>query len=194
MLRKAEILAKERGCQFLVTGENLAQVSSQTLSNLVTIDRSVSIPVFRPLLGFDKVEIVKIAEKIGKKERVNVITGAQAAAVVNKLHSSKVATGGDVIAEYGRDPKDLLYISKYTEAEKAKNAFDAMIIKMRNARGGPFTHLVPIKKYGDKVFMALGMGAVHYIIWSEEHLLWLQTYQPFGTTLPTRILALYPVR
>lgn len=68
MLRQAEKLAKERECKFLVTGENLAQVSSQTLSNLVTIDRAVSIPVFRPLLGFDKVEIVKIAEQIGTFE------------------------------------------------------------------------------------------------------------------------------
>jgi thiamine biosynthesis protein ThiI len=68
MLRQAEKIAKERKCQFLVTGENLAQVSSQTLSNLVTIDRAVGIPVFRPLLGFDKVEIVNIAEEIGTYE------------------------------------------------------------------------------------------------------------------------------
>lgn len=121
-----------------------------------------------------------------------MVTGAKAAAVVNKLHRSKVATGGDVIAEYGRDLKDLLYISAYTDSEKAKNAFDLMIGKMRATKGGPFTHLVPIKKYDGKVYMALGMGAVHYIIWSGNHLLWLQTYQSFGTVLPPHLMVLYP--
>jgi len=132
-------------------------------------------------------------EKIGAKDRVNLMTGAKAAAVVNKLHGSAVATGGDVIAEYGRDTKDLLYISAYTDGEKAKNAFDLMIGKMRAAKGGPFSHVVPIKIYGGHVYMALGMGAVHYIIRSGSHLLWLQTYQSFGTVLPPQLLALYPV-
>jgi len=131
-------------------------------------------------------------EKLGEKERGNLISGSEAAAIVNKLHRSKVATGGDVIAEYGRAKKDLLYISVYAEVEKARDAYDAMIRKMGAAKGGPFSHLVPIKQYDGKVYMALGMGAVHYIIWSGNHLIWLQTYQSFGTTLPPRLLALYP--
>lgn len=49
----------------LATGESLGQVSSQTLRNLATIDSSVPLPVIRPLLWMDKVEITHIAEKIG---------------------------------------------------------------------------------------------------------------------------------
>jgi len=145
------------------------------------------------VFGCSNTTEIPTPEKIWEKERVSLITGAKAAAVVNKLHRSNVATGGDVIAEYGREKKDLLYISAYTDSEKAQNAFDLMIGKMRATKGGPFTHLVPIKKYDGKVYMALGMGAVHYIIWSKHHLLWLQTYQSLGTTLPPQLLALYPV-
>jgi len=145
------------------------------------------------VLGCSNTTDIPTPDKIGEKERVKLITGAQAAAVVNRLHRSKVATGGDVIAEYGREPKDLLYISAYTDSEKAQTAFDLMIGKMRGAKGGPFTHLMPIKNYNGKVFMVLGMGAVHYIIWSKNHLIWLQTYQSFGTTLPPSVLKLYPV-
>jgi len=64
MFRKAEELAKKEGCSFLITGESLGQVSSQTLENLRAIDESVSIPVLRPLIAMDKQDIVSIAEKI----------------------------------------------------------------------------------------------------------------------------------
>lgn len=65
MLRCAERLAPQRGASFLATGENLGQVSSQTLANLAAIDAAVKLPVFRPLLGLDKVEIVALAGRIG---------------------------------------------------------------------------------------------------------------------------------
>ena len=65
MYRVAEKIAKKEKCRFLITGENLAQVSSQTLQNLATIGKSVKIPVIRPLLGLDKEEIINIAKEIG---------------------------------------------------------------------------------------------------------------------------------
>lgn len=65
MLRCAEALAATRGATFLATGENLGQVSSQTLPNLAAIDAAVRLPVLRPLLGLDKVEIIRIAERLG---------------------------------------------------------------------------------------------------------------------------------
>ncbi len=68
MLRVAERIAKQGDHNFLVTGENLGQVSSQTLQNLVTIDHAVKIPVLRPLLGFDKDEIIKAARGLGTYE------------------------------------------------------------------------------------------------------------------------------
>jgi thiamine biosynthesis protein ThiI len=68
MMRIAEIIAKEDGAQALVTGESIGQVASQTLEALASTDDAVSLPVFRPLIGMDKKEIVAIAEKINTYE------------------------------------------------------------------------------------------------------------------------------
>jgi len=68
MMKKAEEIAKKERADFIVTGESIAQVSSQTLSNLVTITKAVSIPIVRPLLGFDKQEIINMARKLGTFE------------------------------------------------------------------------------------------------------------------------------
>lgn len=68
MMRIAEVLAKEYRCMGLVTGDSLSQVASQTLSNLATIESVVDIPVYRPLIGMDKNEIVIEAKKIGTFE------------------------------------------------------------------------------------------------------------------------------
>jgi thiamine biosynthesis protein ThiI len=68
MFRVAERIAEAEGAKALVTGESLAQVASQTLENMVTISSGLRIPVFRPLIAFDKEEIVNIAKKIGTYE------------------------------------------------------------------------------------------------------------------------------
>ena len=65
MLRIAEILARRNRALALVTGDSLAQVASQTLRNLVAVEAASRMPLFRPLLGADKLEIIEIAEKIG---------------------------------------------------------------------------------------------------------------------------------
>ncbi len=65
MLRVAEKLAKKHDAGFIVTGESLGQVASQTLANINVEERSTSLPVLRPLIGFDKVEIERIAKSIG---------------------------------------------------------------------------------------------------------------------------------
>lgn len=68
MLRIGEVLAKEYGAEALVTGDSLSQVASQTLSNLTTIEQVCTLPLFRPLIGMDKVEIVDQARQIGTYE------------------------------------------------------------------------------------------------------------------------------
>jgi thiamine biosynthesis protein ThiI len=65
MFRVAEQLMPGEHAQVIVTGENLGQVASQTLSNLAVISSSVSVPVIRPLVTYDKAEIVTIARRIG---------------------------------------------------------------------------------------------------------------------------------
>lgn len=61
MARVACRMAPDLGCAAIATGENLGQVSSQTLQNLSTIDRASPFPVLRPLLEYDKVDIVDLA-------------------------------------------------------------------------------------------------------------------------------------
>ncbi|MBQ9707843.1 MAG: tRNA 4-thiouridine(8) synthase ThiI [Firmicutes bacterium] len=68
MMRIAEKLAKETGCNMLITGENLGQVASQTAEALVVTDASVSMPVMRPLIAMDKVDIMDKAQEIGTFE------------------------------------------------------------------------------------------------------------------------------
>lgn len=66
MMEIAERVAKENRCQALVTGENLGQVASQTVEGITSSDSVVvDLPVFRPLISFDKVEISKISQDIG---------------------------------------------------------------------------------------------------------------------------------
>lgn len=131
-------------------------------------------------------------DKIGEKERIRVITGKQAAQVVNKMHGQSVATDANVIAEYGREKKDLLYISYYADESQAKEAFDLMIKKMAAAKKGPFFHLMPLNKYENRIYFTLGMGASHYIYRSGRYLLWFQTYQSFADRLPQQLIMLYP--
>ena len=65
MYRAAERVAAEIGADAIVTGESLGQVSSQTLRNLRAIEAVATLPVLRPLVGFDKLEIIRVAERIG---------------------------------------------------------------------------------------------------------------------------------
>ncbi len=68
MMRIAEQIAKETDCLGLITGESIGQVASQTMSSLVATNEVCTLPVYRPLIGFDKQEIVELAEKIGTFE------------------------------------------------------------------------------------------------------------------------------
>lgn len=68
MMKIAERIAKDTGSQALITGESIGQVASQTIESLCVTDDAVSMPVFRPLIGFDKEEIIEKAQKIGTFE------------------------------------------------------------------------------------------------------------------------------
>ncbi len=68
MVRIAETLARRHGALALVTGESLGQVASQTLENIAAIDAVAALPVFRPLLGMDKLEITAEARRLGTLE------------------------------------------------------------------------------------------------------------------------------
>ena len=68
MMRIAEAIAKETECLGLITGESIGQVASQTMHSLVATNDVCELPVYRPLIGFDKQEIVEVSEKIDTYE------------------------------------------------------------------------------------------------------------------------------
>lgn len=68
MMKIAEELANQSDCQGLITGESIGQVASQTIKSLYCTNEVCTMPVFRPVIGFDKQEIVDLSEKIGTYE------------------------------------------------------------------------------------------------------------------------------
>jgi len=72
MLRVAEWLCNEIGGCAIIMGDSLGQVASQTLQNMAVVEEAVSIPIIRPLIGLDKVEIIDIARRIGSFEISNL--------------------------------------------------------------------------------------------------------------------------
>ena len=68
MMKIAERIAKDKNCDALITGESIGQVASQTLGAIACTDAVTNMPVFRPLIGMDKDEIITISRKIGAFE------------------------------------------------------------------------------------------------------------------------------
>lgn len=68
MMKIAQDLAEQSGCMGLITGESIGQVASQTIQSLYCTNEVCTMPVFRPVIGFDKQEIIDLSEKIGTYE------------------------------------------------------------------------------------------------------------------------------
>ncbi len=68
MMRIAEQIAREKDCLGLITGESIGQVASQTMQSLMATNEVCTLPVYRPLIAFDKQDIVTISERIGTYE------------------------------------------------------------------------------------------------------------------------------
>jgi len=96
MVRIAEAIAKREGCAYLLTGESLGQVSSQTLPNLRAIDAAARMVVLRPLIGFDKEETVRIAREIGTYE---ISEGPEICDLLGPTHPATKASVEQVLGE-----------------------------------------------------------------------------------------------
>jgi thiamine biosynthesis protein ThiI len=103
MYRIAGAVAREKGAKGIVTGESLGQVASQTLDNLFVLNDAVDLPVYRPLIGLDKEEIIRIAREIGTFGSSTVqVKGCQAvpkkpstSAVLEKIREIEVSLDCD---------------------------------------------------------------------------------------------------
>jgi thiamine biosynthesis protein ThiI len=83
LLRYAEEIAKKEKAEAIIMGDSLGQVASQTIQNIKTIDQAVNIPIFRPLIGYDKEDIIKIAKEIETYE-LSILPSESCNAVPNK--------------------------------------------------------------------------------------------------------------
>ncbi len=111
MMRIAEKISIENGSSALITGESIGQVASQTMESLVCTDNAVSIPVFRPLIGMDKEEIVSVSKKIGTYE-TSILPYEDCCTIFVPKH-----------------PKTKPDLAEIIEAEKALENIEEMIIK-----------------------------------------------------------------
>lgn len=101
MVRIAETLARQTGAQALVTGESLGQVASQTLANIARVDEVATLPVFRPLIGMDKLEITADAQRLGTFE-VSIEPDADCCSLFVPRHPATRLTPGEVAAAEAR--------------------------------------------------------------------------------------------
>jgi len=96
MMEISQRIGKEHGCGALITGENLGQVASQTMEAMAVTGAVVDVPVFMPLVGMDKEEIVTIARKIGTLE-TSILPYEDCCTVFTPKHPKTKPTLGQVI-------------------------------------------------------------------------------------------------
>ena len=108
MMEISQEIARQDGCGALITGENLGQVASQTMEAMTVTGAVVNMPVFMPLVGMDKEEIVTIARKIGTME-TSILPYEDCCTVFTPKHPKTKPTIGQVLhAEEKLDRKALI--------------------------------------------------------------------------------------
>ena len=108
MMEISQRIAKEDGCGALITGENLGQVASQTMEAMAVTGAVVDIPIFMPLVGMDKEEIVTIARKIGTLD-TSILPYEDCCTVFTPKHPKTKPTLGQLIhAEEALDREGLM--------------------------------------------------------------------------------------
>ena len=98
MMRISEAIARDHGAKCLVTGENLGQVASQTMDAMAVTGAVVHMPIFHPLIGMDKEEIVTIARKIGTLD-TSILPYEDCCTVFTPKHPKTKPSLGPVEAE-----------------------------------------------------------------------------------------------
>lgn len=117
MIRIAEKIARRIGAEALITGESLGQVSSQTLKNISVIDGVSEIPILRPLIGMDKIEIIEEAKKIGTYE-ISIIPDEDCCQLFVPRNPSVKAREEDIMIAEGNLRVDELVDAAIKETEE----------------------------------------------------------------------------
>lgn len=116
LLRYAEKIAEKESASAIIMGDSLGQVASQTLKNIKIIELSIKIPILRPLIGFDKEDIVKIAKNIGTYDLSILPSTGCKAVPFNPVTQAKI----EKILE---EEKNLSYITLVNEAVEKSQIF-----------------------------------------------------------------------
>ena len=122
MMDISQRLAREDGCGALVTGENLGQVASQTMEAMTVTGAVVDMPVFMPLVGMDKEEIVTIARKIGTLE-TSILPYEDCCTVFTPKHPKTKPTLGQVLHAERKLDREALIARALESVEKVKVAY-----------------------------------------------------------------------
>ncbi len=122
MMRIACALANRIGARVLVTGESLGQVASQTLENMCVIERASSLPIFRPLVGMDKNEIVEQARKLGTFE-TSIVPDQDCCTLFVPPHPETHADLGEVEAVESRFEIEKMVADAVNRTEVVRQAF-----------------------------------------------------------------------
>ena len=122
MMEIAMRLAKEDGCGALVTGENLGQVASQTMEAMTVTGAVVDIPIFMPLVGMDKKDIIAIAEKIGTLE-TSILPYEDCCTVFTPKHPKTKPTLRQVLHAEEKLDREALIVKALESVEKIKVSY-----------------------------------------------------------------------
>ena len=117
MMEISQRIAKDDGCGALITGENLGQVASQTMEAMTVTGAVVDIPIFMPLVGMDKEEIVTIARKIGTLE-TSILPYEDCCTVFTPKHPKTKPTLGQVLYAEQKLDREALITQALASVEK----------------------------------------------------------------------------
>ena len=122
MMEISARIAKHDGCGALITGENLGQVASQTMEAMTVTGAVVDIPIFMPLIGFDKEEIVTIARKIGTME-TSILPYEDCCTVFTPKHPKTKPTLGQLLNAERNLDREALITRALENIERIKVAY-----------------------------------------------------------------------
>ena len=117
MMEISQRIAKQHGCGALITGENLGQVASQTMEAMTVTGAVVDIPIFMPLIGMDKEEIVTIARKIGTLE-TSILPYEDCCTVFTPKHPKTKPTLGQLLHAERNLDREALILQALENVEK----------------------------------------------------------------------------
>ena len=117
MMEISQRIAKDDGCGALITGENLGQVASQTMEAMTVTGAVVDIPIFMPLIGMDKEEIVTVARKIGTLE-TSILPYEDCCTVFTPKHPKTEPTLGQLLHAERKLDREALIAEALADVEK----------------------------------------------------------------------------